>query len=997
MTANVFSPGEQENQSFEPAENAARGPTNLTDFERNIAVSQEPLAGYGLDRSSLPTLIEIIDALNDERMFDEAKTIIDNLADHQQIRQFVRALFKHADDGFVQLRMFVDDKDRGDRESLYGYPWRAVHVGDLDRLAEIATETASIAARSPEKVNFCPPVATFIGTDKATESDLCRGLAIMVELDEQPDQSRSTLERLLGKPTLVVKSGGTWTDPATGEVQDRCHLYWRLSRPTQGNDDRLKQCRIWASDLVSSDPTGKPVNHPLRWPGSWHKKGEPRLCQISEINETVEIDIEFAYAALKEAAAKAGLRLEQEEVRPREPHVTDPDADWSMDKPGPQGILARYLSKTCNRRSALMGFASGIAMSAVHAGYDLSISELAEIVEDAHHSNPSTSKRTRKEFVAIAEAAQDSANKYVGQPAHIKKAEWEAYLQSEMERIERDIREADEEAAVAAATHSDAVHFVAEDDELDEPLKTEQPSQAPSAAKLLAELPQDAPQAEPIDIFGSLSPKPALTPEMLPEAIGDYAFDEATRMGVDPAMIAIPCLIACAAAIDDEIRIQPKAEDTEWTESARLWGAAIGEPGVMKTPSLNKAVKPLQQVEQEWRIEDAKLFRAYEAALEDYKYKKAAFDKARRNGEDCEEPKEPERPPQRRCIVNEMSMEGLAERILADNTRGVLVLYNELMGLIGGFDAYKNNGVKKDRAAALELFDGGPRNRDLVRDTVWVPNWSACILGGIQTDKLAKVASSLGDDGLLQRFLLFEVHTAGMGEDRKPDMDAIGTYQWLVQQLAHLRADGEAIVLSSEAQEYRKEVHRIAFALKEEKSLPAAFRGHANKLHGIFARLLLTLHLIETPHRRTDLLAVVSGATAKRARDLMVKYLIPQALHLYRKFFGDDGVSDAQWIAGHILAHKHERVSERDLYRADKKYENDRSRLRRAVATLVEYNWLEPVPPKRPSDQPTVWQVNPLVHAHFAERADQERCDRQAEQKKAAEGRKIISNTFMLN
>ena len=272
----------------------------------------------------------------------------------------------------------------------------------------------------------------------------------------------------MGKPTLVVKSGGTWTDPETGEVQDRCHLYWRLSHPVQGNDARLKQCRAWASDLVSSDPTGKPVSHPLRWPGSWHKKGEPRLCRISEINETAEIDIEFAYTTLKEAAAKAGLRLEQEEVRPREPHVTNPNADWSMDKPGPQDILERYRSKTCNRRSALVGFASGIAMSAVHAGYDLSISELAGIVEDAHHANPSTSKRTRKEFTAIANTAQDWANQHVSQPAHIKKAEWDAYLQSEMERIERE-----HSGGRRRSCHGDAENFAAGDDEPDEPAKPE--------------------------------------------------------------------------------------------------------------------------------------------------------------------------------------------------------------------------------------------------------------------------------------------------------------------------------------------------------------------------------------------------------------------------------------------------------------------------------------------------------------------------------------------
>jgi hypothetical protein len=956
MTTNVFISGEQKNQS---------------------SAATETLEDLGLYRSSLSLLIEVIEALENDRRIEDANIIADNLVESEQISKFVHTVFKHATDGFVQLRMFIDDKNRGDRESLFGYPWPAVHVGNLDKLAEIATQAANIAARSPEKVNFCPPVATFTGTDKATQDDLCQGLVIMVELDEWPEQSRQTLEALLGTPTIVVKSGGKWQD------QDRCHTYWRLSQPVSGNDARLKQCRAWASDLVSSDPTGKPVVHPLRWPGSWHKKGEPRLCQITEINETAEIDIEFAYATLKEAAAKAGLRVEQEEVRSVREYKADPDADWGMDKPGPQAILAAYLSRTCNRRSALIGFASSIAMSALNAGDDLSISELAGIVEDAHHANPSTSKRTHKAFAEIAKDALDWANQHVSDPAYMKKAKWEAHLQAEIARIEHDIREDDEEADGDAAMLGDGEKFAVGDADPDQPPKTEKLSQAPAA--------------EPIDIFGSLSPKPTLTPEMLPETIAGFAFDEAARMGVDPAMIAIPCLITCAAAIDDEIRIQPKAEDTEWTESARLWGAAIGEPGVMKTPSLNKAVKPLQSVEEKWRVEDAKLFKAYETAMEDYKYKKAAFDKARRDGEECEEPQEPERPPNRRCVVNEMSMEGLAERILADNTRGVLVLCNELMGLIGGFDAYKSNGVKKDRAAALELFDGGPRNRDLVRDTVWVPNWSAGIVGDIQTDKLAKVASSLGDDGLLQRFLLFEVFTVGMGEDRPPNMEAIHEYHWLIHQLAHLRADGEAIVLSPEAQDYRKEVQRIAFALKEDKSLPAAFRGHANKLHGIFARLLLTLHLIETPHVRSDLLAIVSGATAKRARDLMVSYFIPQALHLYRKFFGDDGVSDAQWIAGHILAHKHERVSERDLYRADKKYENDRSRLGRAIATLVEYNWLEPMPPKRPGDKPNVWHVNPLVHSRFAERAEQERCDRLTEQKKAAEGRKIISKTFSIN
>ena len=298
--------------------------------------------------------------------------------------------------------------------------------------------------------------------------------------------------------------------------------------------------------------------------------------------------------------------------------------------------------------------------------------------------------------------------------------------------------------------------------------------------------------------------------------------------------------------------------------------------------------------------------------MEDYKEKKAEYDKARRNGGDCEMPIEPDEPHERRLVVNEMSMEGLAERILAHNERGVMILYQELMGFIGGFDAYKSNGVKKDRQAALELFDGGRRNRDLVRGTVWVPNWSACIIGGIQTDKL-RAAAHLSDDGLLQRFLLVEVNSSGIGEDRKPNTDAISDYDAESGSLPidpiTLRRPDHLVTGGSRISAAKSD--RLAFALKEEPTLSAAFRGHANKLNGIFARLLLTLHLIETPHRRTDLLPVVSGATARRAHDLMVKYLIPHALNIYSLFFGE-GASDAKWVAGYILAHDTDTAKLRD-------------------------------------------------------------------------------------
>ena len=75
-------------------------------------------------------------------------------------------------------------------------------------------------------------------------------------------------------------------DPATDEAHDKLHLHWRLAEPTREASDhqRLKRARRLAALLANSDTTAVPTVHPLRWPGSWHLKSEPRLACIIECN-----------------------------------------------------------------------------------------------------------------------------------------------------------------------------------------------------------------------------------------------------------------------------------------------------------------------------------------------------------------------------------------------------------------------------------------------------------------------------------------------------------------------------------------------------------------------------------------------------------------------------------------------------------------------------------------------------------------------------------------
>jgi hypothetical protein len=218
--------------------------------------------------------------------------------DRDQIEIFVDALFRHVGtQGFVSLRSFYEDDSRTP----------IIHPMSLtDGLAPImerAERDAIQAANDPKPVVFAPPIATFSNREHARERDILQGLALSVECDQSPRAARERLEQLLGPATVVVASGGKWTDPATGDIHDKLHIHWRLAIPAEGADiPRLKQARDLAARLVGGDPSNKPICHPIRWAGSVHRKSEPRICAIADALPDSEINLDAALAALVAAS-----------------------------------------------------------------------------------------------------------------------------------------------------------------------------------------------------------------------------------------------------------------------------------------------------------------------------------------------------------------------------------------------------------------------------------------------------------------------------------------------------------------------------------------------------------------------------------------------------------------------------------------------------------------------------------------------------------------------
>jgi hypothetical protein len=223
---------------------------------------------------------------------------MDNMQpDRAQLEIFIEAMFRHATQGFTSLRSFLE----GNSAKPFRISTTKI-TGGLTFLTDCAEDDAYRAANYPKPVVFCPPLATFVDEAHARERDIVEGVALSVECDVRPREARAKLEALLGLATFVVRSGGTWTDPATGEIEDKLHLHWRLQIPARGDAlPKLKQARDLAARLVGGDPSNKPVCHPIWWPGSWHRKGEPIMCSIDTASTYSEIDLADALGKLTAA------------------------------------------------------------------------------------------------------------------------------------------------------------------------------------------------------------------------------------------------------------------------------------------------------------------------------------------------------------------------------------------------------------------------------------------------------------------------------------------------------------------------------------------------------------------------------------------------------------------------------------------------------------------------------------------------------------------------
>jgi hypothetical protein len=332
-----------------------------------------------------------------------------------------------------------------------------------------------------------------------------------------------------------------------------------------------------------------------------------------------------------------------------------------------------------------------------------------------------------------------------------------------------------------------------------------------SIQEVLATTPRVDPWPTPQSLPGLLPDVPQLPGDLLPPVLRTFAEDLASRMQVPLEYGAVALLIEAGALIGRQCGIYPKRKD-DWLVIPNLWGAVIGRPGLMKSPALLQAMKPLDYLAAQ-ALDEAEA-RANQQAIDlqildaQLAGVKEALKKAAKDGKtDMIAAKSQELAalqaqldfltvPPRRFKTNDATIQKLGE-LLRDNPTGLLLYRDELSGWLGSL---RQEGRDGDREFFLETWNGdGTYIFDRIgRGSVHVKGLCLSLLGGLQPGKLAHYvyASTAGgteDDGLLQRLqlLVWPTHdSAFVNVDRYPDTHARDAVYTLFARLADLDAEG---------------------------------------------------------------------------------------------------------------------------------------------------------------------------------------------------------------
>lgn len=196
-------------------------------------------------------------------------------------------------------------------------------------------------------------------------------------------------------------------------------------------------------------------------------------------------------------------------------------------------------------------------------------------------------------------------------------------------------------------------------------------------------------------------------------------------------------IAAASTAIGNAVNIRIRGG---WISSPILYMILVGRPGMGKTPPLDFAFRPIRKL-------DAKAIKQFKADME---YYNSILENQK--GKKDENSSLPHKPILKRTIISDFTPEALI-RALDDNSRGIVVYVDEIMGMFNAVNQY-NKGQLIEQL--LTAFSGKPL--DVSRCSMPIPihveRPFINIVGTMQTTRVHElVDKGYKDNGLLDRII----------------------------------------------------------------------------------------------------------------------------------------------------------------------------------------------------------------------------------------------------
>lgn len=482
------------------------------------------------------------------------------------------------------------------------------------------------------------------------------------------------------------------------------------------------------------------------------------------------------------------------------------------------------------------------------------------------------------------------------------------------------------------------------------------------------------PPMPPVDLLEGLRPPPPdMDMGLWPSILATRANEVAESVGCDPLVPLFAGLSAVCGVVDARIRLELMPG---FQVPPVLWLMTLGNPADKKSPGSRPMLAPLKDIEAEDRPHFAR-------ALLDWQGKEAAHNSAMKAFLDFSASPEAMLSGDQAPVVGDLAPQPVPLRITvsdvtsqklvrqaAERPRGLLCYLDEMNGWIRKMTD-KTSG--EDRSTWVSSYESESYLMDRVGSgSILADNLAVSIYGNIQPAVFKANLVNLASDGLLQRFIpaILRGGKTKRGEPVPAYMTHAAQWEQTLRIIFSLpestyKLSPEAYEVFREFQSWYEDAKQDERVLKSSDAFMTAF----GKLEGTAGRLILVMHLIESPFAM-----MVQPATVARVVDLIRGYIVPAFRYALGEIGGAVDDSFDRWITDHIIHISPDKqiVNLRDLKRSARRPLEGKSEWQKQQAISESMDMLESARwvvrlEDEPNKQHIVWAINPTIGTMFTD------------------------------